>query len=54
VQTVGTFLGPLIAGFVYDLTKSYTIAFAIFAVVSFISMILMSVARRPHGAAVSQ
>jgi MFS family permease len=48
VQTVGTFLGPLIAGFVYDLTKSYAIAFTIFAVVSVLSAILMYLARRPQ------
>jgi len=37
VQTAGTFLGPVIAGFLYDLTKSYTIAFGIFALVSLLS-----------------
>lgn len=47
VQTVGTFLGPLIAGFVYDLTKSYAIAFSIFAVVSLLATFLMFLARRP-------
>lgn len=34
VITAGTFLGPIIAGFFYDLTKSYTIAFSVFAVMS--------------------
>jgi MFS family permease len=53
VQTVGTFLGPLIAGFVYDITKSYFIAFAIFAAVSVVSMILMFLARPPKSAAAS-
>jgi MFS family permease len=53
VQTVGTFLGPLIAGFVYDITKSYFIAFAIFAAVSIVSMILMFLARPPQSAAAS-
>jgi cyanate permease len=53
VQTVGTFLGPLIAGFVYDITKSYFIAFVIFAAVSIVSMILMFLARPPKSAAAS-
>jgi cyanate permease len=54
VQTVGTFLGPLIAGFVYDLTKSYTVAFSIFAVVSLLATILMFLARRPQVTAPSK
>jgi cyanate permease len=47
VTTAGTFMGPIIAGFLYDLTKSYTIAFAIFAVVSLFATILMFFAKRP-------
>jgi MFS family permease len=47
VTTVGTFLGPVLAGFCYDVTKSYTIAFAIFAAVSLISTVLMFLAKRP-------
>jgi OFA family oxalate/formate antiporter-like MFS transporter len=47
VTTVGTFLGPVIAGFCYDVTQSYTIAFAIFAAVSLVSTILMFLAKRP-------
>ena len=47
VTTVGTFLGPVIAGFCYDVTKSYTIAFAVFAGVSLASALLMFVAKRP-------
>ena len=47
VTTIGTFLGPVVAGFCYDVTKSYTIAFAIFAVVSLVSTLLMFLARRP-------
>jgi MFS family permease len=54
VQTVGTFLGPLIAGVVYDLTKSYAIAFTIFAVVSLLATLLMFLARRPQLAAPSK
>jgi len=48
VQTAGTFLGPIIAGFLYDLTRSYTIAFGIFALVSFGAVALMFVAKRPQ------
>ena len=48
VQTVGTFLGPLIAGFVYDLTRSYMIAFGIFAVVSVVATLLMYLAQQPR------
>jgi MFS family permease len=47
VTTAGTFMGPIIAGFLYDLTKSYTMAFAIFAVVSLLASVLMFLAKRP-------
>jgi MFS family permease len=48
VQTVGTFLGPLIAGFVYDVTKSYAIAFGIFACVSLVAFGFMVCAKQPR------
>jgi MFS family permease len=48
VQTAGTFLGPVIAGFLYDLTKSYTIAFGIFALVSLLASFLMFLAKQPR------
>jgi len=47
VTTAGTFLGPIIAGFLYDVTKSYTVAFGIFAVVSVLATLLMFFAKRP-------
>jgi OFA family oxalate/formate antiporter-like MFS transporter len=47
VTTAGTFMGPVIAGFFYDLTKSYTIAFAIFAVASLGSAFCMFLAKPP-------
>jgi MFS family permease len=47
VTTAGTFMGPIVAGFLYDVTHSYTVAFAIFAVVSAASLFLMFLARRP-------
>ena len=48
VQTVGTFIGPLLAGLFYDLTKSYTLAFAIFGLVSLISTLCMFLAKVPR------
>ena len=48
VITAGTFLGPIIAGFFYDLTKSYTIAFGVFAVVSLLATLLMFLAKPPQ------
>jgi OFA family oxalate/formate antiporter-like MFS transporter len=47
VTTAGTFMGPIVAGFLYDITRSYTVAFAIFAVVSAASLALMFLAKRP-------
>jgi MFS family permease len=47
ITTVGTFMGPIVAGFLYDLTHSYTIAFAIFSVVSLLSLLLMFLAKPP-------
>ena len=52
VQTVGTFMGPIIAGICYDLTKSYMIAFALFAMVSLLAAAFMFLAEPPgHNAA---
>ena len=47
VTTTGTFMGPLLASFLYDLTKSYTIAFAIFAAVSLLATVFMFLAKPP-------
>ena len=47
VTTVGTFMGPIIAGFFYDLTKSYTIPFTFFAFVGFLSTLCMFLAKPP-------
>ncbi|HEU4341200.1 MAG TPA: hypothetical protein VFU31_06490, partial [Candidatus Binatia bacterium] len=47
VTTAGTFMGPIIAGVFYDSTKSYTIAFAVFAFVSLVSMLCMYLAKPP-------
>ncbi|HEX6437494.1 MAG TPA: MFS transporter [Candidatus Binatia bacterium] len=51
VVTAGTFLGPIIAGFFYDVTKSYTIAFGVFAVVSLVATLFMFLAKPPRGCA---
>ena len=48
VVTAGTFLGPIIAGLFYDVTKSYTIAFGVFAVVSLLATLLMFFAKPPR------
>ena len=45
ITTVGTFMGPILAGFLYDLTHNYTIAFAIFSIVSLLSLLLMFLAK---------
>lgn len=47
VTTAGTFMGPIIAGFFYDLTKSYTIPFTFFAFVGLLSMLCMFLAKPP-------
>lgn len=47
VTTAGTFMGPVLAGFLYDLTKSYTLAFSLFAIVSLLATTLMFFARPP-------
>ncbi len=48
VTTVGTFMGPILAGFFYDLSKSYAMAFAIFAVVSLLATVFMFFAKPPQ------
>ncbi|HUC98300.1 MAG TPA: MFS transporter [Candidatus Polarisedimenticolaceae bacterium] len=48
VVTAGTFLGPIIAGFFYDVTKSYTIAFGVFALVSLMATLFMFFAKPPQ------
>jgi MFS family permease len=50
VVTAGTFLGPIIAGFFYDVTKSYTLAFGVFALVSLMATLFMFFAKPPQRA----
>ena len=47
VQTSGMLAGPIFAGIVYDLTKSYDIAFMGFGIASFLAALLIIGARRP-------
>ena len=47
ITAVGTFMGPITAGFFYDLTKSYTIPFTIFAFVGLLSTLCMFLAKPP-------
>jgi MFS family permease len=43
----GAAFGPTIAGFIYDATQSYQMAFTIFAVLSIIAMFVIFFARPP-------
>jgi MFS family permease len=47
VTTAGTFMGPIIAGLFYDLTRSYAIGFTIFAIASLASTVCMFLAKPP-------
>lgn len=47
ITTCGSFLGPLVAGYLYDLTRSYTLAFTVFTGVSLLAAICMLLARAP-------
>jgi MFS family permease len=49
VTTAGTFMGPIVAGFFYDLTKSYAIAFTVFSGVALLATLCMFMARPPEG-----
>ena len=51
VQMFGLVLGPVFAGFVYDVTGSYTIAFTSFAISAAASGVLMVFLRPPRRAA---
>jgi MFS family permease len=48
ITTIGTFMGPLVAGYVHDRTKSYAIAFSIFAGSALLSTVCMFFAKRPQ------
>lgn len=48
ITTGGSFLGPLIAGYLYDVTRSYTLAFSFFTGVSVFATFCMILARQPR------
>ncbi|MBI4528346.1 MAG: MFS transporter [Deltaproteobacteria bacterium] len=48
VQAVGVLLGPLMAGFFYDLTRSYALPFALFGAISILATLCMVWARPPQ------
>ena len=47
VQMFGLVLGPVYAGFVFDATNSYSIAFSSFAVVAGLAVLIMLFLRAP-------
>lgn len=47
VQMVGMLLGPILAGFVYDTTHSYFVAFVVFAVAAFLGMLAILATKLP-------
>lgn len=47
IQMFGLVLGPVFAGYIFDTTGSYRLAFITFAIAAAIAMMLMLVARRP-------
>ncbi|MBT6501112.1 MAG: MFS transporter [Deltaproteobacteria bacterium] len=47
-STSGASLGPMIAGFIFDATQSYQMAFILFASFSLVAMLVVSFARPPE------
>ena len=47
IQMFGLVLGPIFAGWIFDVTDSYRLAFITFAIAAAIAMVLMLIARRP-------
>jgi cyanate permease len=43
----GAAFGPTIAGFIYDATQSYQLAFTIFAALSIVAMLVIFFAKPP-------
>ena len=48
ITTAGSFLGPLIAGYSYDRTRSYALAFTFFAGISLLATFCMLLGRPPR------
>lgn len=47
IQAIGHFAGPLVAGLVYDLTKSYVLALTLFAACVFMGSLCMFFSKKP-------
>ena len=47
VQLIGTAVGPIFAGLVYDLTGSYRFAFLVFAACCMVAILCLLLVRRP-------
>ena len=47
VEIFGTIAGPLFAGYMYDITGSYRLAFLIFASALILAVLLVLLTRRP-------
>jgi len=45
--TLGSAIGPVLAGYIFDITGNYNLAFLIFAVVSIMALILVLLLRPP-------
>ena len=54
IQMVGIIIGPIISGFAFDQTGSYSIAFFAFSAATIVSMALVLMARPPRRAAESK
>jgi OFA family oxalate/formate antiporter-like MFS transporter len=50
IATVGALIGPVFAGWMYDQTESYRLAFVILAAASFLAAPLLATLRRPSQA----
>ena len=54
IATVGTLAGPISAGYIYDVTGSYQVAFMISIAVFFLAAVTFVFAKRPKPPATSE
>jgi OFA family oxalate/formate antiporter-like MFS transporter len=47
IMAVGTIIGPIFAGYVFDVTGSYRLAFITFGIATFVALILIVVTKQP-------
>ena len=47
IQMMGTFVGPLLAGYLFDVTQSYQWPFALFSLACLAAVVLILIARPP-------